>query len=189
MKLEAGQEITGLVIKLTPQAIIFGKVVDEDGDPLPNFSLRAWRWARMYGGKQLQMIENQASMADGIRHRRPSRRQVLLSSAENGRNFGIELSGSRKPTEYYLKTYFPSELDSDSAALVDVAPGSEVRGIEIHVRRGRVFEIRGKAESDLGGDVSRWPPPLLAIDSEGCPPGIPRERRSTKRREPFVSKM
>ncbi len=32
----AGQQITDLILKLTPQAVISGKVVDEDGDPIDN---------------------------------------------------------------------------------------------------------------------------------------------------------
>jgi len=159
MKLDAGQEIKDIVIKLTPQAILFGKVVDEDGDPLPNFSVLASRWAFVNGKKQLQVTGNQLSLADGtfVMGGLPAGRYYV--SAESGRGIwtdGVDLSGGKKSADSHLKTYFPSALDSNSAALVDVAPGAEIRGIEIHVRRGRVFEIRGKAESDLGGSVPMY---------------------------------
>src|SRR5580698_3821937 len=39
-----GQELKDVVVKLIPQAMIFGRVVDEDGEPFPNASVRLWRW-------------------------------------------------------------------------------------------------------------------------------------------------
>src|SRR5580658_3291590 len=36
LDLTSGQALTGIVIKMTPQALISGTVTDEDGDPYPN---------------------------------------------------------------------------------------------------------------------------------------------------------
>jgi protocatechuate 3,4-dioxygenase beta subunit len=76
---------------------------------------------------------------------------LSADSRNNNFTYGVDRPGSKRPEESYLKTYFPNVLDAASAALVDVAEGAEVRGIEIHVRRGRVYEIRGRIESGPSG--------------------------------------
>lgn len=154
LKLSAGQVMKDLVFKLVPQAMIFGRLVDDDGDPLPNFSIQASRWVFMNGKKQLQMTANASSQADGtfiIGGLRGGRYYLCADGRSNNFSFGVDRPGNKKPEESYLKTYFPNVLDAASAALVDVAEGAEVRGIEIHLRRGRVFEIRGKIQSGTSG--------------------------------------
>ncbi len=150
LTLDAGQEMKDLVFKLIPQGMIFGRVVDEDGEPLPNYSVQALRWTFLNGKKQLQGAGFSSSQADGtfvLGGLRAGRYYLSADSRANNFTNGVEKSGSRKPEESYLKTYFPNALDSTSAALIDVAEGSEVRGVEIHVRRGRVYEIRGRIDS------------------------------------------
>ncbi len=148
MKLDAGQEMKDLVFKLIPQGMIFGKLVDDDGDPLPGFPVRASRWMFVNGKRQLQVVANSSSQADGtfILGNLAAARYYLSAESRDAMLAGGELSGNNTPQESYLKTYFPSALDAASAALVDVAPGAELRGVEIHVRRGRAFDIRGRVE-------------------------------------------
>jgi hypothetical protein len=150
LKLSAGQAMKDLVFKLTPQAMIFGKVVDDDGEPLAGFSVMCSRWVFLNGKKQLQTMSNGNSQADGtfvIGGLRSGRYYLSAGTRDNNFSMDVEKPGTKKPQESYLKTYFPNALDASSAALVDVAEGAEVRGAEIHVRRGRVFEIRGRIDS------------------------------------------
>lgn len=154
LKLDAGQVMKGLVFKLVPQGMIFGRLVDDDGDPLPNFTVQTSRWIFINGKKQLQTMGNTSSQADGtfiIGNLRAGRYYLSADNRNNNFIFGVDRPGNKKPEESYLKTYFPNVLDAASAALVDMAEGAEVRGIEIHVRRGRVYEIRGRIESGLSG--------------------------------------
>lgn len=157
LTLDAGQEMKDLVFKLIPQAMIFGRVVDEDGEPLPNYSVQALRWTFLNGKKQLQGAGGSSSQADGtfvLGGLRAGRYYLSADSRANNFTNGVEKSGSRKPEDSYLKTYFPNALDATSAAMIDVAEGSEVRGVEIHVRRGRVYEIRGRIDS--GASAPRY---------------------------------
>jgi uncharacterized surface anchored protein len=150
LKLDAGQVMKDLVFKLIPQGIIFGKVVDDDGEPLPGFSIQASRWLFMKGKKQHQTAGNGNTQADGtfvLGGLRAGRYYLSADSRGMNYSFGVEQPGSKKPQESNLKTYFPNAVDAASAALVDVPAGAEVRGIEIHVRRGRVYQIRGRIES------------------------------------------
>ena len=154
LKLDGGQVMKDLVFKLVPQGMIFGRVVDDDGDPLPNFTVQTSRWGYVNGKKQMQMMGNSSSQADGtfvIGNLRSGRYYLSADSRNNNFTYGVDRPGSRKPEESYLKTYFPNVLDAASAALVDVAEGAEVRGVEIHVRRGRVYEVRGRIDSGPSG--------------------------------------
>lgn len=47
--LRAGQQAADLALKLTPQAVISGKVVDEDGDPVGNGNVQVVRQTWQYG--------------------------------------------------------------------------------------------------------------------------------------------
>jgi hypothetical protein len=44
LKLDAGQEMKGIAIKLTPQAMIYGRVVDEDGEPMSGVGIQTMCW-------------------------------------------------------------------------------------------------------------------------------------------------
>ncbi len=146
IKLDGGQGMKDVVIKLTPQGMIFGKVVDEDGDPISGASVSAWRWIFRNGRKHLMSFAEQNSQADGTFVIGDLSQGTYYVSAERQSNFSSEKVAD-------LKTYFPNAPDTVSAAPVNVSDGAEVKGIEIHLRRGRVFEIRGKLESVLGGTV------------------------------------
>jgi hypothetical protein len=75
LKLDSGQVMKGLVFKLVPQGMIFGRVVDDDGDPLPNFSVQTSRWLFVNGKKQLQMM---GTGRRNVRHRQPAHGAILL---------------------------------------------------------------------------------------------------------------
>lgn len=152
--LAAGNEMKGLVLKLTPQVMIFGRVLDENDEPLSGFSVRAWHWTYASGKKQFQIAVDQGSQADGTFVLGGLAAGRYYLSAENQKdNFfqdGPEQFGRKGPRENNVRTYFPSILDPASAAPVDVTPGEDLRGIEIHVRRVRVFEIRGEVTNSSG---------------------------------------
>ena len=43
LDLRAGQEMKDFLLRMLPMAVITGRVVDEDGDPLPNFGISVGR--------------------------------------------------------------------------------------------------------------------------------------------------
>ena len=54
LSLDPGQHIRDLVIRLTPQAVISGRVLDEDGDPVPQVSLQLFQYSYSHGKRQHQ---------------------------------------------------------------------------------------------------------------------------------------
>ena len=64
--------------------------------------------------------------------------------------------GRPAPREDYASTYYPNELDAAHAVPVDVGVGSELRGVDIQVRRERVYSIRGKVTGSSTKDFADY---------------------------------
>lgn len=151
--LTAGMELKDLVVKMTPQGVIAGKVMDQDGDPVVT-QVQAWRNTYLRGRKQLVpagsgIVNNRgeyrlSNLAPGRYYISASDRRVVSSiTAERaGRSGGVQ--------EGNITTYYPNGTDASTAAPVDVAAGGEIRGIDIRLLRAKVYTVRGKAASASG---------------------------------------
>ena len=54
LTLASGQHLQDVNFRLTPHAVIIGRVVDEDGEPVANAQVQAMRYRFTQGKKQLQ---------------------------------------------------------------------------------------------------------------------------------------
>ena len=63
---------------------------------------------------------------------------------------GVEPAGR----ETNIATYYPSSLDPTGATSLNVLAGGELRGIDIRVRKGRVYSIRGKAVDEANDSAA-----------------------------------
>jgi hypothetical protein len=143
IQLGPGQRLSDLLIKLTPQGIIAGSVLDEDGDPIPYAQVKLYRER----GLRTQMRPDQASNADAEGH-------FVLTGVTPGRYYVAayqfqQRTLNREPQENYVLTYYPDSLDAATAVALDIAPGSEFRSVDIRLRKARTFRISGK--------VVNWP--------------------------------
>jgi len=152
LKLESGQSMKDLLFKLVPQAMIYGRVVDDDGQGVPSARIQVQRWAFFSGKKQLRPVGGGMSQADGSFVIALNAGRVYLNSEPILRMGEIEKAAG-KTDDAFLTTYFPNALDLASAAPVELQAGVEMRGIEIHMRRGRMHEIRGRVENTTSGPL------------------------------------
>src|SRR5436190_4587230 len=174
--LEAGNELKDVAIQMTPQAVIAGRVTDQDGDPVANIGVSVFRYGYTNGRRTLTPGGGPAAGGRGgpIGPGGPGG-----TSTDDQGNFRI---GNLSPGRYYVSadprggngligpvqeqpgraaaapkatdvtTFYPNALDAKSAAPVDVGAGGEIRGIEIRFRRERTYSIRGKAvDTTIGG--------------------------------------
>lgn len=154
LKLESGQSMKDLLFRMVPQGVVFGKVVDEDGEPVPNVSVQGQRW-RLFGGKRrLVQSGSASSQADGTFVMGDLDAGQIYLSAERQTTLydDFERAAAKKDDEF-LKTYYPNALDFTSASAIEMTPGGEIRGIEIHMRRGRLYEIRGVVQNATSGPM------------------------------------
>jgi protocatechuate 3,4-dioxygenase beta subunit len=149
------QQMRDLVIKLSPQSVMVGKVLDEDGEPIANVQVRVLRYQYRQGRKQW-VNSNSANTSDIGEYRiaslMPGR---YLVSASPRNNPGISVlqmpaDAPEKPEMAYTVTYYPNSADQSAAVPVDVGPGAEMRGIDIRPVKTRVFRIRGKVVTPEG---------------------------------------
>ena len=160
LRLGQDQHIKDVVLKLSPQAVLTGKVVDEDGDPVANVQVRAMKMLYRSGRKQWQEVGS-GQTSDIGEYRIPSLdpgRYLVGTRPRNPNNMMNAPSNQPLPDApelSYTSTYYPSTTDSANAVPIDVGPGGEIRGIDVRLIKAQVFRIRGRV---LNGAASAGGP-------------------------------
>jgi protocatechuate 3,4-dioxygenase beta subunit len=150
LKLNAGDRMTDVTIRLTPQSLLYGKVTDEDGDAVPNAQVEVLHVSYAGGRRQFANTAAVTSQDDGsfvVGNLGPGRYYVsaaLRAADQHG-------PGRRPAHEAYVTTYFSSTADAGAAAPVEIAAGAEVRAIEVRLKKSRVFHIRGRVVNGASG--------------------------------------
>jgi hypothetical protein len=143
----AGQPITGIALKMTRAALIVGRVLDPDGDPVPNADVNVQV-------DELGDIESAISRADGtfvIGGLKAGAYYLRATERPEPAAYGREICG---PKEAFVATYYPGAIDESKATLVRVEAGTELRNLDIHMRKARVFRVAGKVvRTDTGAPV------------------------------------
>ncbi len=154
LNLTAGMDMKDLAIKMTPQGVIAGRVVDQDGDPVISVQVQAMRFAYTGGRKQLQ--PNGGTTTNDLGEYRlinlaPGHYYVSATDRRPVQNFMRERPGRAGTVqEGNITTYYPNGADVSSAVSVDVAAGAEVRGTDIRLLQAKVYTIRGKTVNAAG---------------------------------------
>jgi protocatechuate 3,4-dioxygenase beta subunit len=145
LTLEPGQKSSDLAMRLTPHGVIAGRVLDEEGEPVPSANVQVSRQQYIQGRKQMARM-NGVSTNDLGEYRAfglaPGRYYVsaetrpnpMLPQAEDG----------------YVTTWFPRTTDVTAAAPIDVAPGAQLRNIDITLAKLHTVTVRGRVVNDAG---------------------------------------
>jgi hypothetical protein len=75
------------------------------------------------------------------------RRAALVLTQERAGRAGAAQEGN-------ITTFYPNGTDASSAAPIDVTAGGEIRGLDIRLRRAKVYTIRGKAVDASGAPAT-----------------------------------
>jgi hypothetical protein len=138
----AGQALTGVKLQMAATAVITGKVLDENKNPVSGKSVYAI--APRYDMGRRILVPNPSSTA-GLSAR--------TNEAGEYRLYGIE------PGEYYVATsgdrglnrFYPGVTDPADAVPLDLRPGSETAGIDIHITPIPLYVIRMKSKTPING--------------------------------------
>jgi len=135
----SGAKVTGLKLRLTPEAVISGRVTDTDGDPQPGVSVRLMHPVYVNGQRQLQRIESIIRITDDRGEYRifglvPGRYAVFLA----GGNYGAAF-------DKYFPAFYPSGDDASAATLFDVKPGMQLHDINLVLLTAQMTKLRGHA--------------------------------------------
>jgi carboxypeptidase family protein len=141
LTVEHGQRLRDIVIKLMPQAVITGRIVDEDNDPVAKVQVQILRYGYVQGKRQLLPAEPVLSNDLG---------EYRINGLSAGKYHVIAISHSRSSLplgsaeETYPPVYYPGTNDPATAMQLDVAAGSELRGIDMTLSRANTVRVRGK---------------------------------------------
>jgi hypothetical protein len=142
-------ELKDLNFKLIPQAVITGRVLDEEGEALARVQIQIMR-RRFFRGKQqlMPMGGGQTTDTGDFRISDLAPGRCWVSATYRGRMMMFGEAPARnpgdKPEEEYVTTYYPSSIDQAGARPIDLDAGQEASGIDIRIQRVRVYRIRGK---------------------------------------------
>jgi protocatechuate 3,4-dioxygenase beta subunit len=150
LRVVAGQTITNLTFRLTPAAIISGRVLDQEGEPLPNLMVTASRNGYSNGRRQW-LPAGSAQTNDRGEFRISNLRAGRYIVTATDMNIGIGIVGISKdplperPESAYASTHYGNTTDLSRAASVDLATGDERRGLQIQMLRTSTVRVRGRA--------------------------------------------
>jgi hypothetical protein len=144
LRLEPGQTLTNIKVALIPQGIISGRVVDEDGElwthAYVNLFRAEWkrgrRTVRGLGGAD---VNDQGEFRIGQIPPGRYYLQAVPDSYWEKRN----RSGTEERPSQRQPTWHPGSLEVEGATSIVIAPGNQIAGLEIRLRRAEVHTIRG----------------------------------------------
>jgi protocatechuate 3,4-dioxygenase beta subunit len=164
LTLSAGEEVRDRLFRLIPSAVIAGKIMDEDGQPLPWVMVSAMREIYADGKRKLSM-ETTAITNDLGEYRlfglRPGHYFVSAHYTPGGRWFGEDNNfkdlGESKNDRGYVTTYYPGSTDPGKATPIAVKGGEELPSMDMLLQQVGVFKIRGRVYNSVtrhsGNDV------------------------------------
>jgi hypothetical protein len=164
IRVALGQEVSGLEYKLQPFAVITGRVVDDEGEPVQGIAVNVLR-RRFMNGKRRWMQSNGGGTNDlgefRIFNVGPGKVLISTTQMRRTRNFAVPMvvveGGGVADEQQFVPTYYPSAYDSEQATVVEIKAGQTVSNVDIQLRRGTVFRISGRVtDPDSQGGPMRF---------------------------------
>jgi hypothetical protein len=149
LTLRPGQDLNDLLFRLIPSAVIAGRVIDEDGEPVPHAQVSALHEV-YYEGKRklsLQTTETTNDLGEyrlfGLIPGRYFIRAIYKQSNEHS-SPAIRLPPGQSTILGYAPTYYPGSPDPAKALSLTVKAGEEMPSTEILFRPVSTFSVRGR---------------------------------------------
>jgi hypothetical protein len=141
------QEVKDIALHLSPLSVISGKVLDDEGEPLPGAFVQTISYQYQNGVKRL-IANNSATTDDRGQYRifdlQPGR-YYLGASVRHG-PVGPPPSAhvhSTVPEEGFATAYHPGAGSVTQATSMEVKPGADLNGVDFRLHKVPTFHIRG----------------------------------------------
>jgi protocatechuate 3,4-dioxygenase beta subunit len=138
LSLTAGQSAAGAVIRLTPQGVIAGHVLDGSGEPIPEVSVQAIQ-SRQAGLSKRYFVAGSATTNDLGEYR--------IYGLAPGRYY---VGGAYRSDSGYAAVFHPGVAEAARAVPIDVSAGGEVLGLNLTILETHSLRIRGVLQSAAG---------------------------------------
>jgi hypothetical protein len=144
LRLAAGESLADLNVKLNPQAVISGRVVDEDGDVWIHAQIGVLRSVWKQGKRHLQGYSGAGVDDQGqFRIGQLPPGKYYVSAEPDAAWERKNRSAANQPVPRLQPTWYPSSHDVETATPIILAAGQEFSGLEIRLKRSIVHRIRG----------------------------------------------
>jgi hypothetical protein len=137
LSLAPGQELQGLLFRMRQAGVIKGKIVDEDGDPVPGITV----YPRLISGRNESIVSDTTNDLGEFRIAGlPEGKFLVLAQTAGGM---IVRGGNFQQQAVYAPTYYPGTLDQTRAASVEVHTGEESTA-NFNLISTRRFTVKGQ---------------------------------------------
>ena len=172
ISVEPGSGKNDLILHMQPAAVITGKILDLDGDPIGGVSVTATRAGSMGAERNSRNYGNAATNDLGefrISNLRAGRYKITASPPQTSQP--PENKNGKDPS-IFLTTHYPGVLDEDQAVAVEIHAGGETR-INFGLLTGRAYRVSGSVTGvpSKGGMAQI----MLQPKGRGGSPGAPQE--------------
>jgi protocatechuate 3,4-dioxygenase beta subunit len=153
--LAEGQKRSDIVLRMIRPANISGTVLDEQGDPIVSANVTIWTEGYPRGVRELVQRGGARSNDRGEYHvsvQDPGRYYISAGDEFQHMRYGGPQPGT---TEVYARQFYGGSTDWHRAAQINVAPGDQVRGVDLHLAPLRSFTLHGKVTGVPGLPVAQ----------------------------------
>ena len=154
ISIASGERKKYLELKLTPQGVISGRVLDEDGDPVLQTTVVCYRSVPVGAKKHTLSADYKEADDEGnftFTNLKPGRYYLMAWDSEAPRRGRLAGKGA---DAVLGPTYYPNGADEKAATPLHISVGSEVRNVEIRLRKVSVVRVRGKIANPGDGQPS-----------------------------------
>ncbi len=174
----ADTHLTGVVFRLVPAGVISGRVLDEDGEPMPWVLVQAVRVAYSSAGGRREEIAGQATTNDLGEYRifglPPGRYLVRTSYRPGVETVGPRMLVQRSQPQssrmaYPAALFYPGAASPAQATAVKVHGGQETPGIDFTMLPARAYRITGDVSlGATAGPEGARQPVSVSLQQEGA---------------------
>lgn len=143
IEVASGSEKADIVVRMTPQGIVSGRIVDEDGEPMEGVNVSLVAPTYFQGQRRFTMQGGSQTNDRG---------EFRINNVPPGKFYVqvVRMSMGGGPIQQgaaefgYPRAYFPGVETLEQAQRVEVGPGQEFSGVQMTLRRTRVFRVKGQ---------------------------------------------
>jgi len=160
VNVSTGSDKADVVVRMTPQGIVSGRILDEDGEPMEGVSVSLMRQQYFQAQRRMQgQGANQTNDRGDFRitNVAPGKYYVLVQRMNMG---GAPIQQGKEEFGY-PKLFFPGVETMEQAQRVEVGPGQEFSGVQMTLRKVRVYRVKGRVSgveappADAAGNRNR----------------------------------
>jgi hypothetical protein len=162
LALEAGKDVQDLILPMAPFGVIAGRVLDEEGEPAVGIPVQVLTIGYQNGRKQfLRSTTANTNDLGEYRAYGLAPGKYYVSAAGVGSLYA-NITAEKAANEEYVPVYYPRVIDPLAASPLTVAPGAQLRDIDLRLLKARTVSVRGHVRMEgldaaTRASVTLWP--------------------------------